>query len=60
VASNPYGCLVVVEVRSTAAEDIPSSRLQRSWSYNTGRLSVTDLLARRLFDACPEADVVDV
>ncbi|MEW2559685.1 hypothetical protein [Streptomyces griseorubiginosus] len=92
VASDPYGCRVSVEIRATTAEDT-QSWLQRSWSYDTGRLCVitavafarldgtdpvpsayppspgkdpvsdsaqTNLLARRLFDACPEADVVDV
>ncbi|MGW3313612.1 hypothetical protein ACWDG9_44410 [Streptomyces sp. NPDC001073] len=92
VASDPYGCRVSVEIRAATAEDTWPS-LQRSWSYDTGRLCVitavafarldgmdpmpsaypskpgkdpssdsaqTNLLARRLFDACPEADVVDV
>ncbi|WP_433917367.1 hypothetical protein OIE50_50875 [Streptomyces canus] len=92
VASDPYGCRVSVEIRATTIEDAQTS-LQRSWSYDTGRLCVitavafarldgtdpvpsayprriekdlasdsaqTNLLARRLFDACPEADVVDV
>ncbi|MFF5759843.1 hypothetical protein OG495_36275 [Streptomyces longwoodensis] len=92
VASDPYGCRVSVEIREATAEDTQSS-LQRSWTYDTGRLCVitavafarldgtdpvpsaypsrpeknpasdsaqTNLLARRLFDACPEADVVDV
>ncbi|MFJ3644476.1 hypothetical protein [Streptomyces murinus] len=92
VASDPYGCRVSVEIRATTAEDTQSS-LQRSWTYDTGRLCVitvvafarlddtdptpsayppkpekdpssdsaqTNLLVRRLFDACPEADVVDV
>jgi hypothetical protein len=92
VATDPYGCCVSVEIRTTAGEDTQPS-LQRPWSYGTGRLcfitavafarldgtdpvpsayppglekdpasdsAQTNLLARRLFDACPEADVVDI